>query len=200
MDYTSGDLYEAEELYRDGHPIKNNRTIFVRNPDGCTIEPIIAKEGQYLGRPTTFYEDKIYQLLVDFVRSEINILCFNPDELIRGGEIQTLATLPLSITKDCYNLMLHTEPIILTRQSCNQFQLLWSETKGQMDIDFQLGNSESFICMKENKLYFTSFWEKETPEYEYHEEVIVRNIEGTVIDKYEGGMFEISPGHYWVLE
>ena len=33
-DYTSGDLYEAEELYRDGHRISRNRLIFVHAPDG----------------------------------------------------------------------------------------------------------------------------------------------------------------------
>ena len=33
-DYTSGDLFEAEELYRDGHRIRRNRLIFVHYPDG----------------------------------------------------------------------------------------------------------------------------------------------------------------------
>ena len=33
MDYTSGDLYEAEELFRDGHPVRQNRMVLVRYPD-----------------------------------------------------------------------------------------------------------------------------------------------------------------------
>ena len=29
-DYASGDLYEAEELFRSGHPIRKNRLVLVR--------------------------------------------------------------------------------------------------------------------------------------------------------------------------
>ena len=28
-DYTSGDLYEAEELFKQGHPINQNRLLFI---------------------------------------------------------------------------------------------------------------------------------------------------------------------------
>ena len=50
MDYTSGDLYEAFDLYRDGHRINKNRLIFVRYPEGAVFEPVKAEDGQYLGR------------------------------------------------------------------------------------------------------------------------------------------------------
>ena len=50
-DYTSGDLYEAEELYRDGHRISRNRLIFVHAPDGRVAEPVRAREGQYSVSP-----------------------------------------------------------------------------------------------------------------------------------------------------
>ena len=32
VSYVSGDLYEAEELYQDGHPIKQNRLLFLHYP------------------------------------------------------------------------------------------------------------------------------------------------------------------------
>ena len=51
MDYTSGDLYEAEELYREGHPIRSNRLVFVCFPEGAVYEPVKAEAGRYLGRP-----------------------------------------------------------------------------------------------------------------------------------------------------
>lgn len=200
MDYASGDLYEAEELYRDGHKVKRNRCIYVRYPDGQVIEPIIAEEGQYLGRPTICGEDKIYQLLVDFANKEINIMCFNPDEILKGTKVKKVEKLPLSITEDCYNLMLHTKPLIMTRQSDNHFQLLWAETDGRMEIDFAIDRCESFAFMQDEKLYFHSWWEKEEPEYEYHEEVIVRNYKGEVLEKNDGGLCEIYPGQYWILK
>lgn len=200
MDYTSGDLYESEELHQAGQIVKGNRCIFVHYPDGQQIEPIHTDEGQYLGRPTFYREDKIYQLLVDFHKKEINVLCFNPDDILNGVKVETVEKLPLSIVEDCYNLMLHTQPLILTRQSKNHFQLLWMETKGKMNIDFPINECESFVYMKDEKLYFSAWWEKEEPEYEYHEEYIVRNYKGEVIEKGDGGIFEIYPGQYWNLK
>ena len=42
MDYTSGDLYEAEELFDDGHEIRKNRLVLVSYPEGIVREPVIA--------------------------------------------------------------------------------------------------------------------------------------------------------------
>lgn len=50
-DYACGDLYEAEELFRDGHPVRQNRLIFVKYPEGRVVEPVKASEGQYFGAP-----------------------------------------------------------------------------------------------------------------------------------------------------
>lgn len=62
-DYVSGDLYEAEELYQDGHPIKQNRLLFLHYPDGHTVEPIVAHEGQYFGAPG--FENGRLQILME---------------------------------------------------------------------------------------------------------------------------------------
>lgn len=56
-DYTEGDLYEAEELYRSNHSIKSNRLVFIHYPDGTVIEPMKSKVGQYFGKPI-FFDDK----------------------------------------------------------------------------------------------------------------------------------------------
>ena len=72
-DCTSGDLYEAEELYRDGHRIKQNRLIFVHYPDGRTAEPVQAKAGQYFGLPACDGGDPVI-LLADFPAEEIRLL------------------------------------------------------------------------------------------------------------------------------
>ena len=44
-DYASGDLYEAEELFRSGHPIRKNRLVLVRCPEGTVYEPVCTKPG-----------------------------------------------------------------------------------------------------------------------------------------------------------
>ena len=64
-DYASGDLYEAGELFRSGHPIKKNRLVLVRCPEGTVYEPVCTKPGQYLGRPA-YHDGQVVLLLVDF--------------------------------------------------------------------------------------------------------------------------------------
>lgn len=200
-DYSSGDLYEAEELYKDQKPIKRNRLILVRCPEGDVIEPIDLKEGQYIGRPSLYYEHKVYVVMVDFNAQQIHLLAFDPDEILAGGDVKTLDILPLSYVEDCYNLLLKGAPVVLTRQSSEQyFQMIWSLEDGRMDIGFQMEDRESFSHRDGNKLYFTSWWEKEEPEYEYHEEVIVRNLQGEILERFDGGIQEIRPGEYYILQ
>ena len=50
-DYIHGDLYEAEELFRMGHPVHSNRLYLIHYPDGAVYEPVPAIAGQYLGYP-----------------------------------------------------------------------------------------------------------------------------------------------------
>lgn len=67
--YTSGDLYEAEEIFLSGKQIEPNRLIFVHYPDGKVYEPIFAKEKQYLGRPSfidglVLCQEKVIELIL----------------------------------------------------------------------------------------------------------------------------------------
>ena len=58
-DYTDGDLYEAEELFRAEHEIRSNRLIILHFPEGRMTEPIKATAGQYFGKPV-FYQEQVY--------------------------------------------------------------------------------------------------------------------------------------------
>ena len=100
-DYASNDLYEAEELFRSGHPIDKNRLVLVHCPEGTVYEPVCTKPGQYLGRPA-YHDGQVVLLLVDFPKGEIHILAFHETT----GTTEPLAVLPLSIVEGCYNLML----------------------------------------------------------------------------------------------
>ena len=129
-DYTDGDLYEAEELFRDEHEIRSNRLIFLHFPEGRTAEPIKATAGQYFGKPV-FDQEQVYLLMVDFPAEKILILRWNPDADI----VDHVTEIPLSSAIDCYTLSLYGgKDLMLLRQGGSKpFQIIWPE-KAQFSI------------------------------------------------------------------
>lgn len=186
-DYASGDLYEAEELFRSGHPIRKNRLILVRRPEGTVYEPVHAKPGQYLGRPV-YHNGQVVLLLVDFPQEEIHILIFRETD----GTTEPLAMLPLSIVEDCYNLMLEASPLILTRSAHdNKFQILWPERR-----DFAIEDHEIFEFLEGNRLY-TSAWYEDP---DYREELLVRDYDtGELLERIPGNFRRMPDGQNWLL-
>ena len=186
-DYASGDLYEAEELFRSGHPIRKNRLILVRRPEGTVYEPVHAKPGQYLGRPV-YHNGQVVLLLVDFPQEKIHILIFRETD----GTTEPLAMLPLSIVEDCYNLMLEASPLILTRSAHdNKFQILWPERR-----DFAIEDHEIFEFLEGNRLY-TSAWYEDP---DYREELLVRDYDtGELLERIPGNFRRMPDGQNWLL-
>ncbi|EGJ47893.1 hypothetical protein HMPREF0866_00845 [Ruminococcaceae bacterium D16] len=186
-DYASGDLDEAEELFRSGHPIRKNRLVLVRCPEGTVYEPVCTKPGQYLGRPA-YHNGQVALLLVDFPKEEIRILSF--DEAKKT--IEPLAVLPLSVVADCYNLMLETPPLMLTRSAHdNQFQILWPERR-----DFAIEDHEFFEFLEGNRLY-TSVWYEDP---DYREELLVRDYDtGELLERIPGSLRQMPNGQKWLL-
>lgn len=186
-DYIHGDLYEAEEVFRDGHPISRNKLLFVHDPDGTVAQPVVAQDGQYLGNPV-YYDGRIAILMVDFPAGQIIVMQFDC-----ALEHMTERTeLPLSAVEDCYNLMLKTAPLMVTRQgSEDTFQIVWPE-----QVSFAIGERESFWVRCGDKLYFSA-WEEDP---EYREEIIVRKLEtGEIIDRFPGSNMTMPDGRLWVL-
>ena len=110
-DYVHGDLYEAEELFRQKNSVQSNRLYLIHYPDGMVYEPVLPVDGQYLGYPV-FDGESVVLLVVNFTESAIHILRF----LHQQEKTQEVVRLPLSAVKDCYNLILHPSPLSLTRQ------------------------------------------------------------------------------------
>ena len=183
-DYTSGDLYEAEELFRNGHKISKNRLIFVRYPDGYVEEPLKAAEGQYFGRPV-FDSGRIVILLADFNAGEIRLLAYD------GGAVTPVVTIPLSEIEDCYNLMPHTSPLCLTRQTAERFQIIWPER-----ADFEIAPQETFCFRDGDRLYFERWFE----DPDYREETFVRSLTGELLERRKGSTMELPDGQIWILE
>ena len=187
MDYTDGDLYEAEELFRDGHRISRNRLLFLHFPEGRLAEPVKAEEGQYLGRPAAS-GGRIYCLTVDFKEKTIVISrCFKEMD---GAE--EIVRLPLDVVPDCYNLMLHTEPLTLTRQGHeNTFQIVWPERGG-----FEISPRESLDSREGDRLIFSEWFE----DPDYREETVIRSVpDGTITERLPGSWLTAPDGTHWLI-
>ncbi len=184
-DYTSGDLYEAEELFRHGHHIRSNRLVLVRGEDGAVFEPVPASEGRYFGRPAKDGGD-IVLLLADFPAGELTLLRFLTEE----GRCEDIVKLPLSGVEDCYNLMPHTAPLCLTRQAKDRFQIIWPEK-----TDFPIGSTESFWLRDGEDLYFSRWFE----DPDYREETVIRGLDGTIRKVLPGDIMELPDGRKWIL-
>ena len=186
-DYASGDLYEAEELFRSGHPVQKNRLLLVHRPEGTVYEPVHTEPGQYLGRPV-YHDGQVVLLLVDFPEGEIRILTFRATD----GTTEPLAVLPLTMVEDCYNLMLEASPLLLTRAAHdNRFQVLWPERRY-----FAVEDHEVFEFLEGNRLY-TSVWYEDP---DYREEVLVRDYDtGDVLERIPGNLRTMPGGQHWLL-
>ena len=187
MDYTSGDLYEAEELYREGHAVTKNRLIFLHFPEGKVFEPVQVQAGQYLGKPV-FWEERIFFPLVDFGQETITVYSW---KAANAPEEQVI--LPLSCVKDCYNLQLTAAPLTLIRQGHeNDFQLLWPEQGS-----FEIAPTESLDSRDGDVLLFSKWFE----DPDYREETIIRRIpDGQIIEQLPGSLFTDPDGKRWVLK
>ncbi len=185
-DYTSGDLYEAEELYRGAHPVRQNRLIFVHFPDGRIAEPVKAREGQYFGQPC-WEAGCLMILLADFPAGELRLLRYDPE----ADLLEALVTLPREQVEDCYNLMPHASPLMLTRQTGQRFQVLWPER-----ADFPIAPQETFCFRDGDKLVFSRWYE----DPDYREETVVRRFpDGAILEQTRGSLFTAPDGQQWLL-
>ena len=186
--FSCGDLYEAEEVYRSGGTFTPNRLIFVHFPDGKVVEPLLARKNQYFGSPI-FVDGVFYILLIDFEEKLIRI--FNSSADFTKMNIET--EISLQEVKDCYNLGLSGSPLMLTREGTeNDFQIIWPQK-----VEFKIGERESFICRMKDQLYFSEWHEDD----QYREEVNIREFTtGVLIKKIKGAYFTTKNNVSWILQ
>ena len=192
IEYEHGDLYEAEDIYKEGNKIKGRTLRLVHYPDGEVFDPVPKTEGCYSEKPI-FLEDSIYILNVNFKKSLIQIIRFE----CREHKTSIYAELPLSETKDCYNLLLHTAPLSLTRQGFdNEFQIIWPEK-----VSIKMDDHDSFFLRDGDKLYFNRWYEEgDGVDYRYWEETIVKDLNGNVLETFPGDVMVMPNGELWHLK
>lgn len=186
-DYSCGDLYEAEEVFLENGLVHPNRVIFINNLDGRLVEPIILEDNQYFGRPTQI-DGIIYMLIVDFAKKLIRIVdCGEAFE-----QLVTKVEIPMSDVKDCYNLLLRGNPLMLTRQGGeNDFEVIWPEK-----ISLNIGANEAFVYRCEEDMVFSRWIE----DPDYREEIVVRNKVGEIKKIIPGNLFIAPNGEKWILQ
>ena len=172
-DYIHGDLYEAEELYRDHHPVNSNCLIFVHYPDGRVVEPIKGQSGQ----------------LVDFPQSNIRV--FQYDDA--ANQTIEIVTLPVTAVENCYNLLLRRYPLMVTRDANDgKFQIVGPET-----VEIEIEEPETFVDRKGDYLYFSKWHEKP----KYREEIVVRKYPtGEITEIIPGSWTQMPNGQIWILQ
>lgn len=186
-DYTYGDLYEAQELYQDHHRIVSNRLIFVNRIDGRVYEPVEEKPGQYFGKPISD-ENLIMILTADFTAGVIRILSFDP----QSGRIESVCEIARTQIKDCYNLMMHKEPLMLTRAESECFEIIWPLSKR-----YSVSAHESFCFRMDDSLYF-SRWEEDP---DYREVTVIRDLSvGEIKEVINASLVMSDDGQWWMLE
>ncbi len=191
LDHAHGDLYEAEEIFRDGRTIKGRKLCLVRYPDGQVFFPMPETEGHYSERPV-FFEGGIFMIDADFPGQSIRIVRFD----CKDHQVSTYAELPLSSVRDCYNLQLHTAPLTLTRQCGNEFEIVWPEKKSIL-----MGDHDTFFLRDGEKLFFNRWHESgEGSDYRYWEETVVRTLTGDVVETLPGDVMQMPNGEFWHLK
>lgn len=187
-DYIHGDLYEAEELFRQEHEVHSNTLYLIHYPDGIVYEPISKEPNQYIGCYPIYYDNVVMLLAVHFQKEIIRIFRFTSQQ----KEATEIVQLPLSAVTDCYNLLLHTSPLMLTKQSSNNtFEIIWPER-----IQFPIEDRESFNFRDGDKLFFT-IWHEDS---DYWEETVVRSLhDGTILERYPGDIRIMPNGDKWLV-
>ena len=186
-----GDLYEAEELFRQGRPVRGNTLCLVHYPDGSVYQPLQKQEGTYFDRPV-YLNGQIFLLQADFPGGVIRIFSFS----CQSHETALLVSLPLAAVRNCYNLMLHISPLCLTRQGNDDwFEIIWPE-----QVRFEIQPRESFFLRQGDRLYFNAWLEEgEGDDYRYWEETHIRNLQGELTEILPGDVRIMPNGEMWFL-
>ena len=191
IDYEQGDLYEAEDLFKEGYPVKGRKLFLIHYPDGEVYVPV-SKQADCYSETPLFYKNSIYMLNVMFAKGVIQIVRFD----CASHETQVYAEVPLSSVKDCYNLSLSVEPLCLTRERENEFELVWPEK-----VTFSIEDPDSFYLRDGDTLYFSRWYEEgEGVDYKYWEQTIVRDLNGTVLDTLSGYVRRMPNGELWFIK
>ena len=209
-DYPAGDPYEAMEIWQDGKTPEGTTLKLVHWPDGEVFTPIEKRPGLVIGDPVA-HGGAIYLLEIDFPAGWASASAFD----CQSRTLSEVFSLPLEECEDCYNLMLHTWPLMLTLQGhgtvggtegpesacCAEeaegagtrevyrFRIIWPE-----ELSFEIAPNESFGERAGDLLYFSAWFE----DPDYREETVVRSAKtGEILGRFDGDVVRMPNGELW---
>ena len=185
------DLYEAEEIVNAGHVYEGMTCVLIHYPDGQVYYPFVAKENVYVEAPI-FWDNKLYFLVVDFMEKILQIVEFDAESF----EQKNVFELSLDKVPNCYRLLMDVAPPMLYRfDEDNVMEVIWPKKK-----KFQLNDHQVLLFRDGDRVYFSEWFEGPEPDYDYHEEVVVRDWEtGEEIERFEGQLCRMPNGDIWRL-
>lgn len=188
------DLYEAEEIVKLGNVYEGMTCVLIHYPDGQVYYPFVAKENVYVEKPV-FCDGVLYFIVADFAEKILQVVAFNTEDF----EQKTVFELSMDEVPNCYNLLLGVEPVMLYRlenrgeSEIHDLEVLWPEKKTIKTKDCQ-----SFLFRDGDKVYFSEWFEEEEPDYNYYEQVVVRDWEtGEEIERFNGQLHRMPNGDIW---
>jgi hypothetical protein len=137
-----------------------------------------------------FCDGVLYFIVADFAEKLIQVVAFNTEDF----EQRTVFELPLDEVPSCYNLRVEVAPaMLLCEREEHVMQVLWPEKK-----KFKLKDREVLNFRDGDKVYSSEWFEEEEPDYNYHEQVVVRDWEtGEEIERFDGQMHRMPNGDVW---
>ena len=96
LSFDQGDLYEAEEIFKDGREVRGREFCLISFPEGEVFRPLEKRTGAYPAE-AVYENGKIWFPEADFPAGLIRIFAFDCE----SHETETAAEIPLSAVKDC---------------------------------------------------------------------------------------------------
>lgn len=185
------DLYEAEEIVKMGNTYEGMTCVLIHYPDGQVYYPFVAKENVYVDSPV-YWDGVLYFLLTDFSTRTVQIVAFNTNDF----EQKIVTEFVLDEAETCYGMRLEVGPVMLIKDGReNLLEVLYPEKK-----IFKMGEHEVLDFRDGDKMYFSEWFEEEEPDYNYHEQVIVRDWNtGEEIERFDGQLKRMPNGDVWVM-
>lgn len=181
------EAYEVPE-FKNKYP--GTRLYLFEYPSGKVYEPIKQEKNVFLERPVYDSKEGIFGMIrYDFNKKMLEAFTYNPKDF----RLKKLTELPFSKLGDMVNIRFLTSPFILVKYDVRNdaIDLIWPK-----ESHFQFEENESLELIADDKMY-TSKW-MEDPEY--HEEVIIRDINtGIIIERYPGYCVRMPNGSVWMM-
>lgn len=185
----NADIYEAEEIFKDDGVFGGNSVKLVnfsKDEEHILFE---KRENLCIGEP--IWDGKaFYFITVDFDENAVRIYRY----FTESRKKEKISCIELSSIKDCYNLRLALSPLTLVRgnfDGSNMTEVIWPKK-----TEFKTEDRESFDFRDGDLFYFSKWYE----DPDYHEEVIVKDFKGNIVERFPGSIHYLKDGSKCILE